>query len=86
MQGRTCRTSGCATYTKRSDKHYIVCRNPHLTKQGESGRIFKVARAAGSTETWAEANRKKSKFCEKILKNLLTKQRCCDIIIRLSRK
>ena len=62
MQKGTCRASCCATCTKTSQKDYIHCQNPHLTKGDESGRIFKVARAAGDTAKDAELNRKKSKI------------------------
>ena len=79
-------TNDCTTCTKQTYKTYILCRNPHLTKRNESGRIFKVARA---TETWRkqfEKIEKSQKFSKKLLKNLLTNRKRCDIIIRLSRR
>ena len=57
-----------------------------MTKRRESGRIFKVARAAADIADKLVVDRKKSKIFEKVLKNLLTKRKCCDIIIRLPQK
>ena len=76
----------CASCTNQECKSYILCQNPHLTKRRESGRIFKVARAAGSRSEALRSNRKKSKIFEKVLKNLLTKRNRCDIIIELPQK
>ena len=55
----------CAWCTKSNSKPYILCRNPHLTKRRESGRIFKVARAAADIADKLEVDRKKSKIFEK---------------------
>ena len=76
----------CASCTKQEYKTYILCQNPHLTKWDESGRIFKVARAAVSQRKARKPIEKSQKFSKKVLKNLLTKRKCCDIIIRLPQK
>ena len=81
-----CHTSRCAPCTKTPVKTYTLWRDSHLTNGHNSGRIFKVARATVLRRKLRKSIGKSQKFSKKLLKNLLTNGKRCDIIIKLSRK